>query len=110
MTSESADWVPPQCTLPSVEQPLRVAEFDDLFATGLRGLERLTPTRLRLRLDTAFEAAARDLTDRETSCCSFFAFDYHSAGDDELLVDVTVPSAYVGVLDALATRAAGVSS
>ena len=26
-------WVPESCKLPTVEQPLRVAEFDALFAT-----------------------------------------------------------------------------
>ena len=26
-------WVPEACTLPTVEQPVRVAEFDELFAT-----------------------------------------------------------------------------
>ena len=43
MTSEATDWVSQSCTLPTAEQPLRIAEFDDLFATGLLGLERLTP-------------------------------------------------------------------
>jgi len=100
------DWVPQACTLPTAEQPLRIAEFDDLFATGLRGLARPGPTRLQLRLDASTEAAARDLTARETSCCSFFAFDYIPAPGGELLLDVTVPHAHVDVLDALAVRAA----
>jgi hypothetical protein len=104
--AESGDWVPQACTLPTAEQPLRVAEFDDLFASGLLGQERLAPTRLQLRLDAAVEATARDLTARETSCCSFFGFDYTSAVDGELQVDVTVPQAHVDVLDALAVRAA----
>ncbi len=31
------EWVPVEsCTLPSAEQPLRVAEFDELFAASLR--------------------------------------------------------------------------
>ncbi|MEV6895548.1 hypothetical protein [Kribbella sp. NPDC051137] len=37
-------WVSPSCTLPTVEQPLRVAEFDDLLGTALRGIERPAPT------------------------------------------------------------------
>ncbi|WBQ04381.1 hypothetical protein [Kribbella sp. CA-293567] len=100
------DWVPQACTLPTAEQPLRNAEFDHLFATGLLGLDRLAPTRLQLRLDAATEATARDLAARETTCCSFFAFDYAPAADGELLVEVSVPTAHVAVLDALATRAA----
>ena len=30
---EMTSWVPEACTLPTVEQPVRVAEFDELFAT-----------------------------------------------------------------------------
>ena len=105
MTSEATDWVSQSCTLPTAEQPLRIAEFDDLFATGLLGLERLTPTRLRLRLNAGIEATARDLTARETSCCSFFSFDYTAGPGGELLLDVTVPHAHVAVLDSLAVRA-----
>jgi hypothetical protein len=104
--TQADDWVPPACTLPTAEQPLRIAEFDDLFAASLRGLERVAPTRLQLRLDAGNEPIARDLTARETSCCSFFAFDYTHAGGGELLLDVTVPQAHVAVLDALAVRAA----
>ncbi|MEU9473975.1 hypothetical protein AB0D78_47270 [Streptomyces avermitilis] len=36
-------WIPASCTLPTTEQPLRVAEFDALFAerlTGRRGRSR----------------------------------------------------------------------
>ena len=38
------------CTLPSVEQPLRVAEFDAMFAAHLAGVDRLGPTKVRLLL------------------------------------------------------------
>jgi hypothetical protein len=105
MTTEPTGWVSQSCTLPTAEKPLRIAEFDDLFATGLLGLERLTPTRLRLHLDARIEATARDLTARETSCCSFFGFDYTAGPGGELLLDVTVPQAHVPVLDSLAVRA-----
>lgn len=55
MTTEIADldWVPAACTLPTPEQPLRVAEFDALFAASSRRVERLTPTHLRLTLTPA---------------------------------------------------------
>ena len=47
-------WVPADaCTLPTAEQPLRVAEFDGLFATALRGMERGEPGWLRLNLTGA---------------------------------------------------------
>ena len=98
-------WAPQACTLPTAEQPLRIAEFDQLFAASLRGLERISPTRLQLHLDAAAERTARDLTARETSCCSFFTFNYTSAPDGGLLLDVSLPAAHIDVLDALAVRA-----
>jgi hypothetical protein len=104
--AQASEWVPQACTLPTAEQPLRIAEFDDLFTAGLRSLDRLAPTRLQLRLDAATEATARDLTARETRCCSFFTFDYTPRPDGELLLDVTVPQAHADVLDVLAVRAA----
>jgi hypothetical protein len=99
-----AGWVPQACTLPSIEQPLRVAEFDELFATALRAGQRLARTRLRLTLDPRAEAAARDLTARESECCSFFAFAVTRV-EDEVQVEIEVPEAHVAVLDALAVRA-----
>jgi hypothetical protein len=105
MTDVHAVWVPQACTLPTVDQPLRLKEFDDLFATSLRGLSRVSPTMLRWSLDPAVEEVARDLTARESQCCSFFHFDFASVGDD-LIVEVEVPAEQVAVLDALATRAA----
>jgi hypothetical protein len=100
------DWAPQACTLPSAEQPLRIAEFDKLFADGLRGLERQAPTQLQLTLDAVTEAIARDLTARETNCCSFFSFTFTAGSDRELRLQVNVPPAHVDVLDALAARAA----
>ena len=41
-------WVPEACTLPTVDQPLRVAEFDELFATAVRPAERVGRTELRI--------------------------------------------------------------
>ena len=105
MTTNDEVWVPAACTLPAVERPLRLAEFDDLFATAVRGQRRLSPTRLRWRLDPATEKAARDLTGRETACCSFFTFTFACA-DGAVRLDVQVPDAHVDVLDALADRAA----
>lgn len=93
------------CTLPTVERPLRVAEFDQLFADALQGIDRVTSTRLQLRLARSAEARARELTARETDCCSFFSFTFAPAGEEHVTVDVSVPDAHVPVLDALAARA-----
>jgi len=103
-TTEDQAWVPEACTLPTVERPPRLAEFDDLFATALRGQQRLSATALRWYLDPAAEATARDLTSRESGCCSFFTFTFQPGGG-ALQLDVEVPAAHVEVLDALATRA-----
>lgn len=109
MTSDDQAWVPEACTLPTVERPLRLAEFDDLFATAVRGKQRLSATALRWSLDPAAEATARDLTSRESSCCSFFSFSFTTT-DAVLQLDVEVPNAHVEVLDALAARAAATAA
>ncbi|MGW7465285.1 hypothetical protein ACWGJT_11360 [Streptomyces xantholiticus] len=67
-------WVPDSCTLPTIEQPLRVAEFDALFAERLAGSSR--PDRLKLEMvltgGPGVAEAVRDLVARESGCCSFF--------------------------------------
>ncbi len=50
----------------------------------------------------------RDLTRRETQCCSFFTFTL-TGHDDLLFLEVAVPSAHADVLDGIAERAARVS-
>src|SRR5882724_6146103 len=60
------------CTLPTMEQPLRVAEFGRLFSEAVRAVQRVTPTQLRLELVATAKATAQDLVARETDCCSFF--------------------------------------
>ncbi|MEV6062297.1 hypothetical protein [Nocardia asteroides] len=96
-------WVPDACTLPTVERPIRVAEFDRLFAEGVRAVRRPAPTRLELDLSADTEAAGRDLAARESQCCSFFAFDFH-ADASAVVMGVEVPPAYTDVLDAVAER------
>ncbi|WP_410875556.1 hypothetical protein [Nocardia sp. A7] len=97
------DWVSDACTLPTVEQPLRVAEFDRFFAESVHSSTRIGPTRLDLHLTADAEAVGRDLASRESSCCSFFTFDFDTT-DDGLVMQVGVPAAYVEVLDAFAAR------
>ena len=100
-------WAPVDaCTLPSAEHPLRVAEFDALFTSALRGVERTAAERLRLRLRIGadVEASARELAARESACCSFFDFQFTSA-DDALILDVSVPGGRIEVLDGIARQA-----
>ncbi|MFE9688652.1 hypothetical protein [Micromonospora sp. NPDC005806] len=103
-------WVPDTCTLPTAERPLRLAEFDQFFRDTVRGADRLSAQHLRLQLDSAeqVEETARDLTARESSCCSFFTFDIARPDLNSLTLDVRVPAAHVDVLDALAERATSV--
>jgi hypothetical protein len=96
------DWAPDACTLPTAERPLRVAEFSDLFTFVVRA-ERQEPQRLDLVLRRIVEAPARDLARRESECCSFFTFEFESAGDD-LVMRIRVPLEHVEVLDALEAR------
>jgi hypothetical protein len=58
------DWAPDACTLPTLERPLGIAEFDDLFASVLRTY-RAQPTRLDLVMAADIEAAASDLAGRD---------------------------------------------
>jgi hypothetical protein len=100
-------WVPEACTLPTAEQPLRIAAFEQLFAGVVCGVERVAPTRLHLDLRPEPQVAGRaaELAAAETSCCSFFTFTL-TVADGSLGLDIDVPDAYVRVLDALARRAA----
>ena len=89
--------------MPTVEQPLRVAEFDALFALAVSPAQRPTPGRLEVVLPVEAEPVARDLAARESACCSFFAFTLQPAvGGIELAVEV--PAARVEVLDAIQRR------
>ena len=102
--------VPDACTLPTVEQPLRLAEFDELFATAVREIDRVDPTHARLRLigPAGLAAAVRDLTARETECCSFFVFTVAgepSETGEAVTLDITVPQQYEQVLTSLVGRA-----
>lgn len=108
----SPSWVAPDaCTLPTVEQPMRVAEFDSLFAEALASTEYVSATSVRFVLSGGENGAARaqDLADRETGCCSFFTFAITSTGPDSAVMDVTVPDERADVLAALVNRAQAAS-
>ncbi len=102
------DWAPASCTLPTVEQPLRLAEFDDFFRAAVRRSTRTWTTRLDLAVLPDSEATARDLAERETSCCAFFRFDFDHVPDG-LVMRIRVPRDQIDVLDALQARITGMS-
>jgi len=104
--NQGATWVPQACTLPTVEQPMRVAGFGRLLA-GVQHIERSQPTRLSLDLDPSPQTAgqAAELAMSETACCSFFTFSL-TASAGRLVLDISVPAPHVAVLDALASQAA----
>ena len=99
--------VPEACTLPTEEQPLRLAKFDELFANAVRGVHRTEQCTVRLELqpDAAVAAQTADLAMRETECCSFFTFTLTASGG-ALALDVSVPAEQAGVLNAFADWAA----
>ncbi|BBX32672.1 hypothetical protein MMAGJ_19540 [Mycolicibacterium mageritense] len=82
---------------------MRVAEFDGLFGQSVLRSVRVSATRLDLVLAADAEAAARDLAAREVGCCSFFRFDFDTAGSD-VVISIGVPPSHTDVLDALAQR------
>ncbi|MFC4856337.1 hypothetical protein [Actinophytocola glycyrrhizae] len=98
------EWVPSACTLPTVEQPLRVAEFDDLFAKAVR-VERPADGELAFAFPASPElaGAAATLAARETACCSFFTFT-RTVSAEELTLAVSVAEPHIEVLTALAAR------
>ncbi len=104
------DWVPSACTLPTEERPLRVAEWDALFAGHLTAVDSPAPAQLHLSLSGAagLEERVRGLADRENGCCSFFTFAV-TAADGAVRLDVIVDPAHEPVLRALSVRAASLA-
>lgn len=113
-----ADWVPVEaCTLPTAEQPLRVAEFDTLFTASQRAVEHPAGTATRARPVLAGDAdlpgRVQRLADAETGCCSFFTFTLTPLDTDPpgavdvtaVALDVEVPATRADVLAALVQRA-----
>jgi len=98
------------CTLPTAERPLRLAEFDALFAKAVRRVERRgSDVRMHLTGGEGLAERVRDLTERESSCCSFFTFGVEGT-DQDLALDVSVPPARQEILDALVKRAEELSA
>jgi hypothetical protein len=113
---DAAAWVPVDaCTLPTADQPLRLAEFDDLFTDALNTVEGDGAQRARLLLagDATLPGRVRRLVDAESSCCSFITFTVTSSephpaagpGKTSVALTIEVPAARAEVLAALVTRA-----
>lgn len=98
------------CTLPTVERPLRVAEFDDLFRQAVVSVERDgLSTLLTLEGGRGLRDRVADLTARESQCCSFFEFSLDDT-DDGLVLGIAVPATRTAILDALTDRALELST
>jgi hypothetical protein len=99
------------CMLPTMDRPLRVAEFDALFAGHLASVEASADRRAQMVLEgpVGLRGKVQDLADRETRCCSFFSFTVSSVGDapghESVTLDVEVPESRTDVLSALVARA-----
>ena len=101
--------IPEACTLPTAEQPVRLAEFDDLFATAVERVDQVSATHARLHLTgpAGLTDRVRDLAARETECCSFFTFTTtprRTTDGEAVVLDIEVPDAYADVLTALTQR------
>jgi hypothetical protein len=102
--------VPDACSLPTAEQPLRVTEFENLFATAARSVDRLDDRHVRILMagEPGLAATVRDLAARENGCCGFFGFTVtpaQAAAGEQVTLDIEVPANFVDVLDGLALLA-----
>jgi len=100
------DLLPTACTLPTAQQPLRRAEFDDLFAGDVLSVSQVSPLQVRLELRPDAEVAARaaSLAAKETGCCSFFTFGL-TITDGTVSVTVSTEKEHGTVLAAFGARA-----
>src|SRR5215210_5029423 len=98
------------CTLPTVERPLRLAEFDELFRGSVTAVKPGAITaRLTLAGSSGLLDRVQDLTARESACCSFFTFTI--TGDDRgVVLEINVPRERATILHALAARAVELSA
>lgn len=92
------------CTLPTADRPLRLAEFEALFATAVDRVDRQGHiVRMHLSGSDGVVEKVRHLAEREMSCCPFFAFTI-AGTDQDLTVEISVPPAHQEVLDDLVQR------
>jgi len=95
---------------------MRLAEFEDLFRANLVGIQVLGPRRARFDLVGGNDLleVVKDLSDRESQCCSFFDFTVTErpltsveggSGSARAHLDVAVPAEHQEVLDSLIEHA-----
>ena len=92
------------CTLPTVERPLRLAEFDSVFALATSVEYDGRTARLHLSGLPALREAVVDLTNRESQCCSFFAFTVDGT-ESEVDLTIAAPVQHEEIVAALVARA-----
>lgn len=98
------------CTMPTTDRPLRLAEFDALFAEAVRSVAyEGNLVRLHLSGPAGLRDRVRDLAERETACCSFFSFVIDGEPDD-LMLEISAPPEQRNILKGLARRAVEMSA
>jgi hypothetical protein len=105
------EWCAPlACSLNPADQPARVAEWDALFAAGVRAVTSMEDgVRLELTPAPGRASEVADLADREARCCDFFRFDV-AIGGETLALTVRADSPHTAAVEALAARASALSA
>ena len=105
------DWCAPEaCSLNPADQPARVAEWDALFAAGVRAVTTVQDgVRLKLAPTPGRASAVADLAAREARCCEFFRFDV-AIGADSLALTVRADPSHSSVVETFAARAVALSA
>lgn len=98
-------WASSACTLPTAEQPLRIAEFDAFFAQDALAVIRHSAELLSIAVRPEAAGRAAMLAVKETGCCSFFTFELKASGG-EVILSVSADPAHAEILAALGDRAA----
>jgi hypothetical protein len=96
--------VPIACTLDATGRDERGDEWRAFHQEVVVERDRVSPERLRLRLDPSLDdavARAVDLARREKACCAFFEFSLEILTEATWL-EVAVPESATGILDEFA--------
>jgi hypothetical protein len=92
------------CTLPTVERPLRLAEFDALFSLATSVEYDGSTARLHFSGPPTLRDEVVELTARESQCCSFFAFSVEGT-DSEVDLGIGASTEHEPLVAALVARA-----
>jgi len=98
--------IPIACTLAPNDARSQLGEWHDLLRHQAGTSERVSPTRLEIRLLPGADiGSVVDLAQREAACCAFFEFTLVIRADD-VVVAVEVPDDAVEILDQLVSTIA----